>query len=96
MKLMNQTQLSHRAPRGAARSLVANYKDTGSSIFVEFPMPWRFLRPQLERAMPLAALEMRRAARVLAAPSPLPSPVFTLVSRHRASWHADRKAPTHK
>ena len=21
---------------------------------------------------------------------------FTLVSRHRASWHADEKAPTHK
>ena len=27
------------------------YKDAGSSIFVAFPKPWRFLRPQLERSM---------------------------------------------
>ena len=28
-----------------------NYKDAGSSIFVGFPKPWRFLRLQLEATL---------------------------------------------
>ena len=43
-----------------------NYKDAGSSIFVGFPKPWRFLRPQLERAMPKRLDEARVLAAVAA------------------------------
>ena len=43
-----------------------NYKDAGSTFFVGFPKLWRFLRPQLERAMPKRLDEARVLAAVAA------------------------------
>ena len=66
-----------------------NYKDAGSSIFVEFPRPWRFLRPQLERAMPKRRLD---EARVLA-PGCRGGERPSSVSHHLDDdeWHAARR-----
>ena len=83
----------HPVPRATAH-LTRRYRRLLGRTFSSFfsrPMPHASSRPLgLSPFSPGAST----------APPPRPplsshSP-FTLVSRHRASWHADEKAPTHK
>ena len=53
-------------PYPATLTVTPNYKDAGSPFFVGFPKPWRFLRLQLERAMPKRLDEARVLAAVAA------------------------------
>ena len=76
-------------PRRISAPLPAPPRAAPSLLFSR-PMPCIF---------PTAGFEPLLARRLSPWPivgSSSSSPVFTLVSRHRASWHADGKAPTHK